>query len=986
MMKISKLSLGQEEIGSLRETIEGIRSEYESIANNHLMLSQKIKKEIETPLAEFLSLQREIKINHITASEKNLKAKSLQKQSVLAAKKRYELKCSEVNNLIAAKSVASGKELDKLSSKLEKVQAGMNSADQDYQRAVAQLKKAAETWEIDWRESLKMFEYLEFKRMEQLQKSLLNLQSLLQHTCQSDSYSNDQILNLLNVINVREDLELFVKQNATGDVIHEPMEYKNFYAPASTTPKTRLAITPPDLSSASLPAVELIDQSNPENENPSGSHSPNDAGKNMYINTSPAQYQGSNEQRPSETMPGSLPISMRDASVINLISSTGEGYGYDYNDGPVNGSGEIGLKSTKFEPESDAPDAQSVLSPPPNYDAVTPFPPQQLSNKPPLTAGQTANSTPESRSEPSQSTPHISQLSTDDDGQSASGTDTPPKLKNRRSSSLTKIHSSMMRAIHNIVEGMHSTTAEMEQHASDNPSTKSFKNEAKSKKDKKGKEHEKEDLKEKLKSMHISTNEDFKPNESRQDLPTDVVERGRPVDEVGGDASRSKSKSRSASPTGKSTRSNHSNKSSESFKASIQHPAALVQPQPSRTSSHIQSMSSISFQPPHQPAEYVQAPQTQQQSQQAQYKLRLLSASPIQSNSIQSVHPTVIDTVYRPPSNSPPVTSMLPPSAPGSASSEVSTGKSNPNFNRVNESGTDRPKSNVSVSGVGLSRQTSRALRIPVRNSLEGYANGNGLESENERTGQSQNKNRISTTSGGDSRPSSSISQFSDPASGHRALSQSQSQAVSNIYRPGPSHIASAGIQQASADPSVMSTNKSMKINQSYPQSSSPYSNQDPRPQHQQQQKQPTSMSQSSPNMTNRQPATVAQSYSVYQPQMIPSSNPTQIPAQQQMQQGQPQQSVQMDGRPGSVPGPMNLYMDPHELIVNPAIQVPVLFYVRALYDYNAQIPEELDLDRGQVLAVLATQEDGWWIAELQIGRQKRRGYIPSNFVEEYIG
>ena len=55
---------------------------------------------------------------------------------------------------------------------------------------------------------------------------------------------------------------------------------------------------------------------------------------------------------------------------------------------------------------------------------------------------------------------------------------------------------------------------------------------------------------------------------------------------------------------------------------------------------------------------------------------------------------------------------------------------------------------------------------------------------------------------------------------------------------------------------------------------------------------------------------------------------------------------------------------------------------MKALYDYNAAIKEELDFDQGQVMAVMETQEDGWYNAELKIGTQTRRGLIPSNYVE----
>ncbi|KAL8804873.1 MAG: hypothetical protein Q9200_005641 [Gallowayella weberi] len=43
----------------------------------------------------------------------------------------------------------------------------------------------------------------------------------------------------------------------------------------------------------------------------------------------------------------------------------------------------------------------------------------------------------------------------------------------------------------------------------------------------------------------------------------------------------------------------------------------------------------------------------------------------------------------------------------------------------------------------------------------------------------------------------------------------------------------------------------------------------------------------------------------------------------------------------------------------------PILEFARALYLYNAAIPEELSFAKGDVLAVLNMQDDGWWEAEV---------------------
>jgi hypothetical protein len=53
----------------------------------------------------------------------------------------------------------------------------------------------------------------------------------------------------------------------------------------------------------------------------------------------------------------------------------------------------------------------------------------------------------------------------------------------------------------------------------------------------------------------------------------------------------------------------------------------------------------------------------------------------------------------------------------------------------------------------------------------------------------------------------------------------------------------------------------------------------------------------------------------------------------------------------------------------------------RAMYSYAAQIPEELGFQKGDILAVLRLQDDGWWEAEA-VGKNGRPGLVPSNYLQ----
>lgn len=73
-------------------------------------------------------------------------------------------------------------------------------------------------------------------------------------------------------------------------------------------------------------------------------------------------------------------------------------------------------------------------------------------------------------------------------------------------------------------------------------------------------------------------------------------------------------------------------------------------------------------------------------------------------------------------------------------------------------------------------------------------------------------------------------------------------------------------------------------------------------------------------------------------------------------------------------------YLRPLETLID---NIPMVYVVKALYDYTATIDEEFDFQSGDVIAVTATPDDGWWSGELldEARREEGRHIFPSNFV-----
>ena len=53
-----------------------------------------------------------------------------------------------------------------------------------------------------------------------------------------------------------------------------------------------------------------------------------------------------------------------------------------------------------------------------------------------------------------------------------------------------------------------------------------------------------------------------------------------------------------------------------------------------------------------------------------------------------------------------------------------------------------------------------------------------------------------------------------------------------------------------------------------------------------------------------------------------------------------------------------------------------------AIYDYTSRTKEDLGFKKGDLMRIIETADDGWWLAQLEdVGS---RGYIPSNFVAKW--
>lgn len=151
MLALSRKPLGQHEVGTLRSSLDTLRSETEQMGKAHNNTSIQMRTELDEPLIAFAAGMRERrKVVQVTL-DKLYKAKVSQQSSVAKNQARYENDCNKINGYIAQQNMLMGRELEKNNAKLEKTQIAVNASRRDYQTSLRNLGETIEKWNREWK-------------------------------------------------------------------------------------------------------------------------------------------------------------------------------------------------------------------------------------------------------------------------------------------------------------------------------------------------------------------------------------------------------------------------------------------------------------------------------------------------------------------------------------------------------------------------------------------------------------------------------------------------------------------------------------------------------------------------------------------------------------------------------------------------------------------------------------------------------------------
>lgn len=228
LSKLSKQNFGKDETGSMRAAIEVVRMELDQTSKTHADLSNLVKKDLEGQMAEFLAKAQNQRKNTSAQIEKLYKQKQTQESYVNKSKDKYEQDCIKINGYTAQSSLVQGRDLDKVNTKLDKAQSTVSNNDKDYQNFVRALKDTTHRWNSEWKVYLDQCQDQEEERLEFVKGNLWNYANAVSAVCVADDESCERVRVSLEGCEAPRDIIDFIQRAGTGSAIADPPEYINY--------------------------------------------------------------------------------------------------------------------------------------------------------------------------------------------------------------------------------------------------------------------------------------------------------------------------------------------------------------------------------------------------------------------------------------------------------------------------------------------------------------------------------------------------------------------------------------------------------------------------------------------------------------------------------------------------------------------------------------------------------------------------------------
>ena len=173
-------------LSEFRNSLDTIRQETDKQAAFHLQLAQQIRNDLEIPVSAFVARQGQHRKGYQAAMEKQFKTKQAQEAHVNKAREKYEQDCLRINAYTAQSTLVQGKDLERISVKLERAQQTVHANEREYSNFARALHDTVAKWEQEWKQFCDSCQDLEDERMEFSKDNVWAYANAVSIVCVSD--------------------------------------------------------------------------------------------------------------------------------------------------------------------------------------------------------------------------------------------------------------------------------------------------------------------------------------------------------------------------------------------------------------------------------------------------------------------------------------------------------------------------------------------------------------------------------------------------------------------------------------------------------------------------------------------------------------------------------------------------------------------------------------------------------------------------------
>lgn len=228
LLHLCRRALGSQEMGTLKTSLDTVRSEVESMAKQHQSIAAQMKTELEEPLAAFAGGMKERRKIVQNSVERLLKTKIQQTQQVNKTRDKYEQECLKIKGYLAQGHMVMGQEERRNKAKLEKTQITLATANIEYENAVKALEDTTARWNREWKSAADKFQDIEEERLDFSKSSLWTFANITSTVCVSDDTSCEKIRLSLEKMEVEKDIIGFITERGTSQEIPDAPKCINF--------------------------------------------------------------------------------------------------------------------------------------------------------------------------------------------------------------------------------------------------------------------------------------------------------------------------------------------------------------------------------------------------------------------------------------------------------------------------------------------------------------------------------------------------------------------------------------------------------------------------------------------------------------------------------------------------------------------------------------------------------------------------------------